>query len=328
MVTSRTERLLGTFVLVGAIAIVWWIVEGVRERYWPKMYRVMAYFEDARGIAEGTPVRIAGVRAGWVVGIIPPGFEAPEPLHDLSGLSDDQKRERVKIVFGIFDHVNIRTHKVRVAAMGLMQERYLAIDVGDAHPVPHEGAALLGEIDVSLDGVSEAAKRVQAVFSDPDLLQRIGRFADEMKGLIRGFERVVERGPDVLRRTQRIVRTLGDDATSMIEASSDAIARTEATAEGLPDSFDVYRERIDRIRAEFNAISEAAREMREHMSAGRGNLARFSSDPALSDSLEGVAGAQRMLAYDRSRSKPMSKGTRTLLKVAKAFFFFLEPSDK
>lgn len=328
MASSRAERVLGVLVVISAAAILWWMAEGVRDRYWPEMYRVVAYFEDARGIADGTPIRIAGVRAGWVLEIIPPGFDAPEPLHDLSGLRDEEKRERVKVILGIFDHIRIRTHKVRVAAMGLIQERYLAIDVGHEAPVPREGAALLGELDVSLDSVGDAAKRVQAIFSDADLLQRVGRFGDEMKGLLGGFERVVRRGPDVIQRARGTFRVLGEDATSMVEASTDAMSRTQANTEGISDQFAESRARIDRIRAEFAAISEASREMEERLKAGRGNLGRFASDPSLSESLEGVSQATTRLAYDRSRSEPMSKGTRSLLKVARSVFWFLEPSDK
>jgi len=326
--TSRTERILGLLVLIGVAAFLWSAAEAIYERYWPKVYRVVAYFEDARGLAEGTPIRIAGVRAGWVIEIIPPGFEAPEPTFDYTGLPDAEKRERVKIVLGILDPIRIRTHKVRVASMGLIQERYLAIDVGHEDPLPREGAAVLGELDVSLDSVGDAARRVQAIFSDTELQQRIGRFSDEMRGLLGGFNRVVARGPDTLKRAQGTFRVLGGDTTAMIEASSDAIARTQANTEGISDQFGETRDRIDRVRAEFEALSEAAREMQAHVKSGKGNLGRFASDPALPQSFDGVSGAKTKLAYDRSKSEPMSTGTRSLLKAAKAILFFLEPSDK
>ncbi|MEK7867263.1 MAG: MlaD family protein [Planctomycetota bacterium] len=328
MASSRAERVLGVLVVIGVVAALWSAVEAIHDRYWPKVYRVVAYFEDARGIAEGTPIRIAGVRAGWVLEIIPPGFDAPAPTFDLTGLPDAEKQKRVKIVLGILDPIRIHTHKVRVASMGLIQERYLAIDVGHEDPVPRSGAAVLGELDVSLDSVGDAARNVQGIFSDSELQQRIGRFGDEMKGLIGGFNRIVERGPDALKRAQGTFRVVGDDANAMIEASSDAIARTQANSAGISDQFGVTRERIERVRSEFQALSEAAKEMQGHVESGKGNLGRFASDPSLSESIEGVSGAKTKLAYDRSKSEPMSKGTRSLLKAAKAILFFLEPSDK
>lgn len=324
----RIERALGVLGLLGILAAVAWVAEGVRERYYPRMYRVVAFFEDARGIAEGTPVRIAGVRAGWVLGIVPPGFPAPRVAHDFTGLTDAERESRVKIVLGIFEDINLNTHRVRVASMGLIQERYLAVDVGVEPTVPRDGAAVLGELDVSLDTVGDSARRVQAIFGDTDLIRRFSVFGDELKGLLGGFDRVVTRVPDVLRRAKESIGVVAGDAGTLVERSSDAIERTRGTVAPIADDVTRAREQVDRIRGHFEAISTSAREIKAGIDAGRGTIGRLAHDATLSESLEGVSEAKTKLAYDSSRTPPMSPSTRKLLKIAKAVLFFLEPGDK
>ncbi len=328
---TRAEKWLGVGAFLAIVALAWMWIDSLRDRYAPRMYRVTAYFTDARGIAEGTPIRIAGVRAGWVVELIPPRFEAPSttgPRFDYTRLSAEEKHERVKIVLGILNHIRLRTHKVRVASMGLIQERYLAIDVGQELPVERTGAEVLGELDVSLDTVGDAARRVQAIFGDTELQRRIGGFSENLTGLLNGFDRIVKLGPDALKRAQGTLHTVGTDASSMIEATQDAGTRTQANLDGRSDDLERSKAQIDAIRGHFDALSAAATELEGRIADGKGDLGKFACDRRLADSLAAAGGAKTKLAYDRSRTPPPSKSTRTLLKIAKSVLFFLEPKDK
>ena len=111
---KKIEMIVGVFVLVGIISISWLAIElGGVGGVGTKGYKLIAVFDDAGGVREGSDVLLAGVTIGKVVSVT---------------LKDN---EEALMVLNINDVVQITTDaSLSVRTKGLIGEKFVRVNQG------------------------------------------------------------------------------------------------------------------------------------------------------------------------------------------------------
>ncbi len=111
---KKIEMIVGVFVLVGIISISWLAIElGGVGGVGTKGYKLIAVFDDAGGVREGSDVLLAGVTIGKVVSVT---------------LKDN---EEALMVLNINDDVQITTDSsLSVRTKGLIGEKFVRVNQG------------------------------------------------------------------------------------------------------------------------------------------------------------------------------------------------------
>lgn len=111
---KKIEMIVGVFVLVGLISISWLAVElGGVAGVGTKGYTLIAVFDDAGGVREGSDVLLAGVTIGKVVSV---------------SLKDN---EEALMVLNISNDVKITTDSsLSVRTKGLIGEKFVRVNQG------------------------------------------------------------------------------------------------------------------------------------------------------------------------------------------------------
>lgn len=88
---QRTTTLVGFFIFTGLAVLTWLILQfGRFQNSYHEIYQIQVRFQDATGLIEGTPVKLAGVRIGAVSG--KPVLESITPPQVLVPLAIDASR--------------------------------------------------------------------------------------------------------------------------------------------------------------------------------------------------------------------------------------------
>ncbi len=110
---SRTEVLVGVFVLVGMISLGYLAIRLGKLQVWGERgYLIYADFPSVVGLKLGDPVEIAGVKIGKVVSI---------------GLADDQARLGLRINYQVALQEDVIAS---VRARGLIGDKFILISLG------------------------------------------------------------------------------------------------------------------------------------------------------------------------------------------------------
>ena len=137
---SRTEVLVGVFVLVGMISLGYLAIRLGKLQVWGERgYLVYADFPSVVGLKLGDPVEIAGVKIGKVVSI---------------GLADDQARLGLRINSQVALQEDVIAS---VRARGLIGDKFILISLGGSD-------RLLGDGD-----------KIRETESPPDLPELLGK---------------------------------------------------------------------------------------------------------------------------------------------------------
>ena len=138
---SRTDILVGIFVLVGLVSLAYLAIRlGKLELFGAQGYVVFADFVSVAGLKLGDPVEIAGVRIGKVEGI---------------GLADDRARLRLRVS----DDVKLQEDVIAsVRARGLIGDKFVLLAPGGSDKLIPPGG------------------RIRETESPPDIPDLIGKF--------------------------------------------------------------------------------------------------------------------------------------------------------
>lgn len=191
---SRLQALiLGLIVLVGlGLGVAGLFAVGSRGWFGKHPLHVRAGFRDIRGVEVGTRVRIHGIDAGEVVGILPP--ESPDSPVVLRLSLKDEYRRLVRA-----------DSTVQIVSEGMLGGKVLEIHRGNGEPAAEDAllesenstelADVLGQVKQTLDGIRNGDGTLGKLARDPqaydaliDLLHQgrdtvasIGQSADAVK---------------------------------------------------------------------------------------------------------------------------------------------------
>lgn len=139
--TTRTEFIVGFFVLIGIICLGYLAVRlGKLEVMGSSGYTVLADFPSVAGLKIGDPVEIAGVKIGRV---------------EAMGLADDRARVELRVQDGVQLQDDVIAS---VRARGLIGDKFILVTPGAS------------------DKIIPAGGKIRETDSPPDLQDLIGKF--------------------------------------------------------------------------------------------------------------------------------------------------------
>ena len=135
MFKAKTELIVGIFVIVGMVAIIYLSVTlGDIKLFGDKDYNVFASFDSVTGLKVGAKVEIAGVEVGKVSGI---------------KLNEDQ----AVVEMDILNDVKISDDSVAsIRTQGIIGDKYVKLSLGGSEEyIENEGAIFETESAISLE---------------------------------------------------------------------------------------------------------------------------------------------------------------------------------
>jgi ABC-type transporter Mla subunit MlaD len=250
-----TETKVGLFTLSGffvfALAV---IVLG--DFQFHGTYPLYVTFDNAQGLPEKGPVKVAGVEVGQVERI------------DL-----DNQRARVKIRMRNAIEVHHGT-KAQVASTGFIGSKYLEMTLGDpAAPVYAPGDSFEGMPTFTFDDVMSKV----GTFLKDDPVQ--GAAADNLRVTIANFRKV----------SQTLADSLGDqraELTAIVRNIQEVSEHAKHVSADLREITGERKEDIKIALAKFRSISERLDQITERVQSGQGLLGRLVNDPELGKNME------------------------------------------
>lgn len=179
-------------------------------------------FDQVAGLNEQSPVRVAGVKVGQVAKI-----------------RLEHGRARVYMNVPKDFEVN-RDATVSLAAIGILGEKYIDLDVGHSERGPHaENEPIKSKTSVSLD----------------QLMETMGAIGQDVKGITYSLNQSIggETGRAKLDEIVDNVRTLTAEFRSMAQENHGAINRTMANVEAMSGDL---RERLPRLAQQFEELGK------------------------------------------------------------------------
>ncbi|MBL8022840.1 MAG: MCE family protein [Elusimicrobia bacterium] len=250
-----TETKVGLFSLSGLFVFALGVIV-LGDFQFHGTYPLYVYFDNALGLPEKGPVKVAGVEVGQVERI------------DL-----DRQRARVKVQVRKGIEVHQGT-KAQVASTGFIGSKYLEMTLGDpAAPVLSPGDSFEGTPTFTFDDVM--SKLGAFLKEDPDQ----GAVTDNLRVTVANFRRVSQALADSL-GTQRA------ELTEIIRNIRDASAHAKHVASDLREITGERKEDIKIALEKFRSISERLDQITERVQKGDGLLGRLVNDPELGKNLD------------------------------------------
>ncbi|MBK8576565.1 MAG: MCE family protein [Elusimicrobia bacterium] len=250
-----TETKVGLFTLSGlfvfALAI---IVLG--DFQFHGTYPLYVYFDNALGLPEKGPVKVAGVEVGQVERI---------------ELVNQRARVKVRVRKNISVHQGT---KAQVVSTGFIGSKYLEMTLGDpTAPILSAGDSFEGTPTFTFD---EVMGKLGAFLKD-DPAQ--GAAADNLRLTIANFRKV----------SQTLADSLGNqraELTEIVQNIRDLSAHAKYVAADLREITGERKEDIKMALAKFRSISERLDQITERVQKGDGLLGRLVNDPELGKNLD------------------------------------------
>ncbi len=229
----------------------------------PKMRSYVVYFDDVGGLSVGAEVRVSGIRAGKVTDIL-------------------LEEGRVRVVFSVEEKFRIfRNASAQIGTLGLMGDKYLAIDPGD----PPAGELSEGEEIGSAEGVADTDR----------LIRELTRTAEGFRLVAENLNSILEENRETLRSAienlNELTVVLNTIARENRENLRSLIAQMNALTENLNRTLPSAIASVEKLSEELRGI---ANENREDIRALVANLRSISDDlrgdlPALVENLNSLA---------------------------------------
>lgn len=329
---ERTEIYVGLFVFFGLAVMGALIVQYGRfsDRLQEK-YLLSVTFKDASGIIEGSPVRLAGQKIGYV---------AADPA-----LNDDFTA--VVISLNIYADRRIpRGSKFTIATSGLMGDTYIAIEMAEnpGHDYLKDGeqvagagesglASLQDDADKVLKDIRLAVKDIQTAVKSLDrVFQKIEHdlLADQnMENLKGTFDDLKKSGENIKSATEKL--------DPLVNEAKDTVTEARTTMTKAGDAFDRAKEVIGKAEPAVEDLQPAIAELKEtiakanetvgRISHGNGVAAALISDSELKADLTsfidklnryGILGYPKDKDKDEDRDSFLSRGREAVTPSSRA----------
>lgn len=306
---ARSGYLIAAALLIAAVLI--FNIDAVRDLSRDDM-DLVAILQDASGIRVGTPVRVAGVEVGRVIGIgfLPAGEAAEVALT----LRIDRRARPV-----LREDSDVRAIRLRAIGQPIVQ-----VEAGSPGAAPvHAGDTLRGKprldplvlldrsrsLPGALDSLLDAASQVQAMAAarSPDL-ERLRAGLDGALQAADAIARDLEHGslarmlgPAGAGAGFERLRTRLDEVAAALGPVIERYTGDPAGEPGMAASLHGLSDRVASLRADVDALSA-------RMRAGGGLLDRMARDSALQVAVHGV-----QAQMDTLRAEAMSILRRMIL---------------
>jgi len=275
MASKNIELRVGILIIVAMIIFVSTIVWIQGYRFGQKNYHVLVFFNEVGSLSDGDPVMVSGIRMGKVfdMKLTEGGVDVDLTLSKEVVLKEDAT--------------------ITVKNIGLMGERYVAINPGDAEKpldltktVPGsydtgipEVMGMMGEMIAELRNLVHALK--SSIASDENLnkLSRtIGNFEDLSNSLSEYMSRNRNKMDEVAQNFLEASRNL----KILVKDNSKRVDSTMIRMDSLSRKLEI-------ITADLEYVSRSARDFADNLNNGDGTLQMLVDDRRLYDDLRKTA---------------------------------------
>jgi len=298
----RTSLTVGLFALAALAAFVGGVLSLTAERgFWRPRYRLVAYFGDVQGLAQGAPVRLAGKDVGTIesVEFVPLGADKPPIRVELS--IDSSVQDRIR-----------SDSQATIGTIGLLGDRYIDVSLGTpAANVLPEGAELRSA--TPLDIADVMAKGTQALDSVAQLAANANQVVDEFRAKMGGAkiaESVRSLGEIVgqVREGKGLLHSLiydpysGEGVGSITRSLTqlEGILKNVAQGDGLLHALIYEPHQKEELLGPAREASTHLASILAKIDSGQGTLGLLVSDPTLYDDLKRLVGGAQRSAVVRS----------------------------
>ena len=284
----RTETKLGIFFLIVLAILGYLIIKlGSFSIFFEKPgYRIKAYFQSIAGLEKKAPVRIAGVKVGYV-----------EDIRLVEG--------RAEVIMKIYKGFQInRGSKAGVTSMGIMGEKYIEIFPGPpSMGVVKDGEEIEGVPPLSIDqlgtifySIAEDVKSLSASLKDvlgtevgkanlKETLESVNKIMAQINDFIRENRKLVSssltRTSQVLKHFERLMVQLEKSSLLL----NKLLEETEKTS--LPKTHQFLSEAKE-TSTELKETLKETRELLKKLKEGEGTLGRLLEEEEPYQELTGV----------------------------------------
>ncbi len=284
----KTETKLGIFFLVVFAILLYFIVKlgSISIVFEKPGYHIKACFQSIAGLEKRAPVRIAGVKVGYV-----------EDIRLVEG--------RAEVIMKIYQGYRInRGSKAAVTSMGMMGEKYIEIFPGDpANGAVSEGEEIEGIPPLSIDqlgtifySIAQDIKSLSASLKEvlgtevartnlKEILESINNITNQMNLIIEENRLLVADSLQETRRAAKDLRLLIEGLKENSHQLSALMKKLEASS--LPEAEKLMKE-LSVSSKQLRQVLGEAEQVLERINAGEGTVGRLLQDRTAYQRLEGV----------------------------------------
>lgn len=257
----------GLIALVLLLAGILWVKQ---YQLGKKVVHLVAEFEEVGNLSEGDPVSVRGVKKGVVTRIT---------LED----------QRVRVEFSVDRDVTLHPDaRLRVANIGFMGEKFLALEPGSApgrydasKPIPGRFQSGVPEVISGagelLTEATELSSRLNEMLDamDPATMEKTSKNIEKMT---RTLTRAVEQNEADLRQAVLDFKAASKQMRAIAEANAQPVAAS------IKD-FGTASQRLTELSGKLSTTADALQRVVERMDKGEGTLGKALADPQLYDDL-------------------------------------------
>lgn len=250
-----TETKVGLFTLTGLFVFALGVIV-LGDFQFHGTYPLYVYFDNALGLPEKGPVKVAGVEVGQVERI---------------DLENQRARVKIRIRKGV---AVPQGSKAQVASTGFIGSKYLEMTLGD----PSRPALPAGE---SVEGTP--------TFTFDDVMSKLGGFLKDDPVTGEATENLRVTLANFRKVSQSLADSLGEqraELTEIVRNVRDLSAHAKQVAADLREISGERKEDVKVMLAKFRSISERLDEITERVQNGQGLLGRLVNDPELGKNLD------------------------------------------
>jgi phospholipid/cholesterol/gamma-HCH transport system substrate-binding protein len=257
----------GLIALVLLLAGILWVKQ---YQLGKKVVHLVADFDEVGNLSEGDPVAVRGVKKGVVTRIL---------------LQDQIVRVEFSVDRGVILHPDVR---LRVANIGFMGEKFLALDPGAApgrydasKPIPGRFQSGVPEVIAGagelLTEATELSSRLNEMLDamDPATMEKTSKNIEKMT---RTIAHAVEQNEADLRQAVLDFKAASKQMRAIAEANAEPVATS------IKD-FGTASQRLTELSGKLSTTADALQRVVERMDKGEGTLGKALADPQLYDDL-------------------------------------------
>ncbi|MBK1832542.1 MlaD family protein [Roseibacillus ishigakijimensis] len=268
----RTATLVGLFIFIGLVVLAWLILlVGRFENRYEETYTIRVELADASGVVKGTPVKLAGVRIGSVVG--PPRLHSVSPPRVIVPVGIDSSRNlpvdarfRVQSATVLGDKLLTVTIPPSPAARNLKDgdlvegggQAGLEAITNDALAVVHETRTLVTEAQSSLQSFDSAVGEIRGV------TRRLGETVDTVnrellnEANIRSISFTISHVEDA----SLGIRNASAEFQPVLAAVREAVNRVSALAQTAENTFSEIDQQLTQVGPAIEEVPATMRSLR------------------------------------------------------------------
>lgn len=301
----RDVRVGAAVIAVAAVLLLLlWIGRG--RNPFGEAYTLVFYVPNAKGLVEGAPVWLSGIRVGEVrqLDVLAPRGPRATP-------EGGAERMNIAVHLEIAERyrTEITDHSLaRIAPRGVSGARDVRIDKGPVGGRPLENGERIAtapslDVEALLDRAARVVSAVEAFNREAAAVEEkveagggsLGRFLADPS-----YNEAAEGFEEMNTRAARVLRSIDDgDGTLALERREGGIRRSIA---GLSASLDALGEAIrggslaaaagdDALARALDGLDARVERLENRFAAGDGSLARFVNDPELFERLDALSAA-------------------------------------